>query len=138
MIVLLPSVLSTIKMFGRLFSFALGICTYRQRRALDGASFKNKIKMLSFSQAEIYAKRKKLSKHAKNQHYHVGCSFRVWEEPSEQVNRNLFTPFLQSFSRRIFSTKNQEVIILLSRDICKTKEPSKHAKQQRFHVDCSF
>ncbi len=46
------------KMFRRLFCFPIGICSYSFCRAFDGASFEKKIKILSFSEAEIYAKQK--------------------------------------------------------------------------------
>ena len=41
-----------------LFYFAIGICSYSFCRAFHGASFTRKIKMLSFSQAEIYPEKK--------------------------------------------------------------------------------
>jgi hypothetical protein len=46
------------KIFGRLFCFQIGICSYSFCIAFDGASFEKKIKILSFSQAEIHAKQK--------------------------------------------------------------------------------
>jgi hypothetical protein len=47
-----------IKRNKNLFCFEIGICSYSFCRAFHGASFIRKIKMLSFSQAEIYAKQK--------------------------------------------------------------------------------
>jgi hypothetical protein len=57
MIVIISQSIEQIKMFGRLFCFAIEIFLYSFCRAFDGASLK-KIKMLSFSQAEIHAKQK--------------------------------------------------------------------------------
>ncbi len=50
----------TIKIFGR-FLFAIGICLYSFRRALYDASSERKIKVLSLSWVEIYAKYESLS-----------------------------------------------------------------------------
>ena len=52
-----------IKMFGRLFYFAISICLYNFYsfyRTFDGASFEKKIKVLAFLLDEIHAKYKSL------------------------------------------------------------------------------
>ena len=49
-----------LKIFKRLFWFAIGICAYSFCRAFDGTSFKTKFNILSFSQVEIHAKQKSL------------------------------------------------------------------------------
>ncbi len=47
-----------LKIFERLFWFAIGIGVYSFCRAFDGTSFKTKLNVLSFSQVEIYVKQK--------------------------------------------------------------------------------
>jgi hypothetical protein len=44
------------KIFGSLFCFPIEICSYNFCIAFDGASFEKKIRILSFSQAEMHTK----------------------------------------------------------------------------------
>ena len=125
---LLFTVLSAIKICGRFFSAALEICSYSFCRAFDGTSFKKRIRMLSFSQAEIYAKQKSLQTFLLNSiRWQVSAVMELFHFKHGNNHRNksigiCLYSFCRAFHGASFQEKNQGFLIYSSRDMLQTFE----------------